>query len=290
MSDLFHEDVPDWWIYLVLAAMALTYDGSKFDENRVIIERKLRHRYQVLTKRSARMKQFMAALHAAADLTANPDWLAHRFSEASRRVSQAAGHPFWMNAPLSTWQWVADGCPGLWLGVSAERQQEADVRIPDLLATPAAVRFVSAEPLLAPIDFKGWLTAAWEGDRRMMKPAASLSWVIVGGESGPGARPMHPDWARSIRDQCQAAGVAFFFKQWGNWIDHGPAWGTAAVDEHPVGRDWLYVDADGTSHRKRESAARCARAMERVGKKEAGRLLDGRQWNEMPAPAKEVAA
>jgi len=117
--------------------------------------------------------------------------------------------------------------PNVWLGVSAEDQARADERIPLLLETPAAVRFVSCEPLLGPIDLINldhtgaqrkdqahgisalWRAAAEIGLRTM------LDWVICGGESGPVARPMHPDWARSLRDQCQAAGVPFFFKQWG---------------------------------------------------------------------------
>jgi len=100
--------------------------------------------------------------------------------------------------------------PNVWLGVTAENQEAADERIPLLLQTPAAVRFVSAEPLLGPITLGGAVDY-YHGNA--YKP--TLDWVIVGGESGPGARPMHPDWARSLMDQCQSAGVAFFFKQWG---------------------------------------------------------------------------
>ena len=97
--------------------------------------------------------------------------------------------------------------PNVWLGVTAENQETADQRIPILLNTPAAVRFVSCEPLLGPVDLHpGWLLP--------ISPTTSkLNQVIVGGESGPGARPMNPDWARSIRDQCKAAGVPFFMKQ-----------------------------------------------------------------------------
>src|SRR5262249_14134601 len=130
----------------------------------------------------------------------------------------------------------------VWLVVSCEDQANADARIPDLLAAPAAVRGVSCEPLLGPIDF----STAWHGEWALESecwgecnwcvkgyPAlhncqrkepfsgrhdrSGLDWVIAGGESGPGARPMHPDWARALRDQCGAAGVPFFFKQWGEW-------------------------------------------------------------------------
>jgi protein gp37 len=94
----------------------------------------------------------------------------------------------------------------VWLGVSTERQKEADERIPLLLAAPAAVRFISAEPLLGPLNISDYM-------RRTAVPR--LNWIIVGGESGHGARPMKPEWAESLRDQCDRSGVAFFFKQWG---------------------------------------------------------------------------
>lgn len=96
--------------------------------------------------------------------------------------------------------------PNIWLGTSVENQKWADVRIPKLLQTPSAVRFLSCEPLLGPISLEAWLTPL-DND--------GIDWAIVGGESGPGARPMHPEWARSLRDQCVAAAVPFFFKQWG---------------------------------------------------------------------------
>jgi len=146
----------------------------------------------------------------------------------------------------------------IWLGVSVEDQMTADKRIPWLLETPAAVRFVSYEPALEKIDILA--------DRisPTMRSENKIDWVICGGESGPGARPMHPDWARSIRDQCQAAGVPFFFKQWGEWV---------SVDQaHMVmrtGQSIRFADMD-------------SRILFKTGKKKAGRLLDGREWNEMP--------
>jgi len=102
--------------------------------------------------------------------------------------------------------------PNVWLGVTAENQQRADERIPILLETPAAVRFVSIEPMLGPVDLNKKECLI---DKRRFKYTIAnyLDWVICGGESGPGARPMHPDWARSLRDQCQEAGVPFFMKQ-----------------------------------------------------------------------------
>lgn len=108
--------------------------------------------------------------------------------------------------------------PNVWLGTTVEDQQRADERIPKLLAVPAAVRFLSVEPLLGPVDLRFHLGIAENHDDLR----GGIGWVIVGGESGPGARPMHPAWARSIRDQCRAAGVAFFFKQQGAWTPRRP--------------------------------------------------------------------
>ena len=164
--------------------------------------------------------------------------------------------------------------PNVWLGVSVEDQAAADLRIPHLLKTPAAVRFLSVEPLLGSVDLRKWLRGQcpqchgfddYCADVAICETCRGLNpigidWVIVGGESGPGARPMHPDWARSIRDQCVAAGVPFFFKQWGEWL---PAMQDGALN----GKVQIVNASD---------------APERVGKHAAGRLLDGREWNEMP--------
>lgn len=106
-------------------------------------------------------------------------------------------------------QWSADGYPAnVWVGTSTENQHYANKRIPELLYVPARVRFLSVEPLLGPLDLSEYLS---EG---------GIHWAIVGGESGPKARPMNPDWVRSLRDQCNAAGVAFLFKQWGGVRKH----------------------------------------------------------------------
>lgn len=163
--------------------------------------------------------------------------------------------------------------PGAWVGVSVENQAAADERIPHLLRIPGAVRFLSMEPLLGAVDLtrvrddlvdggrvdalRGWVgdldaPGAWAPPTRR-----KVQWVIVGGESGPKARPMHPAWARSLRDECVWAGVPFFFKQWGEW---GP---------RSSGNFTGPVMLDGTP-------------MWRVGKHAAGRLLDGHAWNEVP--------
>ncbi|MBY0430173.1 MAG: phage Gp37/Gp68 family protein, partial [Rhodospirillales bacterium] len=118
------------------------------------------------------------------------------------------------------------GYPNVWLGTTVENQEQAEARIPHLLATPAARRFVSCEPLLGPLTLP-----------LLHPPHARLDWVIVGGESGPKARPMHPDWARSLRDQCADAGVPFLFKQWGEWLP-GTQYTAALVvkDQEPDSR------------------------------------------------------
>lgn len=140
--------------------------------------------------------------------------------------------------------------PNVWLGVSVEDQKTAEERIPLLLEAPAAVHFVSCEPLLGPVKLARWFFPL-SGPR--------LDWVICGGESGPGARPMHPDWARWLRDQCQDAEIPYFFKQWGEWSCLGNA---------------KYEDSNETMIE--------GDMFERVGKKKAGRELDGRTWDEVP--------
>jgi protein gp37 len=113
-------------------------------------------------------------------------------------------------------RWLAGHPPAhFWIGTSVEDQARADQRIPQLLKIPAHVRFLSCEPLLGPVSLRGWETYDHGTYDIPGEPIPRVDWVICGGESGPGARPMHPDWARSLRDQCQAAGVPFFFKQWG---------------------------------------------------------------------------
>lgn len=219
MGDLFHESVPDEWIDKVFAVMALAPQ----------------HTFQVLTKRSMRTREYVipALAHrigmAAFEMVLN-DHVSNPKSQLGSGVVLRGDIPHLQAWPL----------PNVWLGVSAEDQARADERIPDLLATPAAVRFVSAEPLLGPVDFENIDIVPWlDSFRKTPRPdpdspnwpaikydvlrghvkgpddinQTKLDWIIVGGESGKYARPMHPDWVRSIRDQCAAAGVPFFFKQ-----------------------------------------------------------------------------
>ena len=237
MYDLFHEKLPDDAIDRIFAVMAQCPQ----------------HTFQVLTKRPARMLAYFSA----------------------------------------HWSKLYDGLPfkNVWLGTSVENQETADERIPLLLRTPAAVRFVSAEPLLAPIDFMairapretddgiGWtFDALAKGDYYSFKDDRhygpyrdhAIDWVIAGGESGPRARPMQPDWARSLRDQCAAANVPFFFKQWGEWAPYKYA---------PPGRKFVNCL---TERRLEKNQAFETEQLFQVGRRAAGRLLDGVQHDGMP--------
>ena len=173
--------------------------------------------------------------------------------------------------------------PNVWLGITVVNQAEADRDIPKLLATPAAVRFLSMEPLLGGVDLSQWLDLIQYDDgspwmrRNIGHLHDMLDWVIVGGESGPKARPMHPEWVRDIRDQCKAAGVPFLFKQWGEWSPGNVQAATEAMQR-------VRIDTSGEVHAwppafDEASGSWC---MHKVGKKNAGRLLDGREHNGFP--------
>lgn len=170
--------------------------------------------------------------------------------------------------------------PNVWLGVSVENQRYADERIPLLLKTPAAVRFLSVEPLLGPVDLYRFMPWTDIRDRHFN---TGIDWVIAGGESGPEARPMHPDWVRSIRDQCVEAGVPFFFKQWGEWRDR-------RTGDPDAWNKQIRLTAGGRNGQDLAKADDGNEVwMQKVGKKEAGRLLDGRTWDEMPRTASTLA-
>lgn len=177
----------------------------------------------------------------------------------------------------------------VWIGATITSQSEADRDIPKLLDVPATKRFLSMEPLLEPVDITPYLDTHEAGrsdgilDEFALDAALNdrIDWVIVGGESGPNARPMHPDWARSLRDQCQAAGVPFLFKQWGEWVDadNGPD-----DDLAYEGKSYCWAHIEG-GHHSGEMGVDFFNAypMYRVGKKAAGRSLDSRTWDEFPA-------
>jgi protein gp37 len=239
MSDLFHADIPDAYIARVFAVMAATPQ----------------HTYQVLTKRPARMRALV-----------------------SRGVLGGEGFPGMVEEAMAEFthagveRWPL---PHVWLGVSVEDQHWTDIRVPALIDTPAAVRFLSCEPLLGPIDLSAWMPtggARWQcvgchrfygGPHRDACPDCGrvgywtgshtgnghphgqpIGWVIAGGESGHGARPMHPDWVRGLRDQTTTAGVPFLFKQWGG---RTPKAGGRELD----GRTWdQFPPRHQASHRQ----------------------------------------
>lgn len=185
------------------------------------------------------------------------------------------------------WMHGAGFPSNVWCGTTAENQEYADQRIPALLQVPAAVRFLSCEPLLGPVDVDQWLDCGYEsGGPQGWVSEPSINWVIVGGESGPGARPMHPDWARSLRDQCVAAGVPFHFKQWGEWQPRDCMTDVPDTQCDEWGVNEIPLLPDGTDCRGYEALAdgtKGCRVLRKVGKKAAGRLLDGRAWDEFPA-------
>lgn len=280
-GDLFHESVPDEAIDRLFAVCALTPH----------------HTHMILTKRAGRMREYLTARNEV-----KPDC----------PIANAA---FWLNGRVRGYRGQGGLCarplPNVWLGVSVEDQQRADERRADFEATPAAVKFVSYEPALGPVDWTGW---------------EFVDQIIGGGESGPNARPCHPDWQRATRDFCSANSIAYFFKQWGEWMPtgsvdiyrHGPNKNqrqfpncegiSMLVDGRHCCKDFTVAE-----HARRMAAreASCTRAIEvghaaladfhatldlttgpvnplgyqwlyRVGKKAAGRLLDGIEHNAFP--------
>lgn len=298
MSDLFHESVPDEWIDRIFAVMALCPQ----------------HTFQILPKRPERMREYLKAARA------HPlaiECMEIALERMLKNPKSNVGHGLILDGDivhLKVWP-----LPNVWLGVSVEDQKTAEERIPLLLDTPAAIRFISAEPLLLDINVQRWLKVNWQcsncrgyfadkyqkqcpdckeknswcgshkfNGRRLPKRAVvshqsgiAIDWVICGGESGRNARPMHPDWPRALRDQCAAAGVPFFFKQWGEW----------APCEHAHDKnDRAVVLSDGTLLQKERMLdfpdQSDAEIIARIGKARAGRLLDGITHNAFP----EVAA
>jgi protein gp37 len=243
MTDLFANFVPDAWIDKVFAIMALCPQ----------------HTFQVLTKRPERMRDYFRG------------GITHALT-------------------------VGTGLPNVWLGTSVEDQATADERIPLLLNTPAAKRFLSCEPLLGPTNvasiYQGseiikplagvtWYPTPkdWPTQGITARHSPKIDWVIAGGESGPNARPMHPDWPRTIRDQCAVAGVPFFFKQWGEWLpvcqtgDHVRAHEVAIVMKNGT---WGTAGPGDTVHQDDGTVTF------KIGKKAAGNILDGCEHKGFP--------
>lgn len=180
--------------------------------------------------------------------------------------------------------WVDNVPPNVWIGATVVNQAEANRDIPRLLNTPAAGRFLSVEPMLGYIDLSRACAGLMQDFAAM--GGAYLHWVICGGESGPGARPMHLAWADDLRGQCHAAKVPFFFKQWGEWCPRGPETvGYPVVDGVPR----LRMTDAGDNGQQLDAHGGYDVWMNRAGKKRAGRLLGGRTYDENPfVPAEEV--
>lgn len=248
MGDLFHEDVPDDWISQTFAVMACNP----------------RHIFIILTKRPLRMRDYCQELQSK---------LYHCQSNAP--------HPTGAKPLYEMFDFgiMPSVLPNVWLGVSVEDQQSADERIPLLLDTPAAVRFASCEPLLGPLDIEEHLQRP-DAVGKYVLPG--LNWVIAGGESGPDARPMHPDWVRSLRDQCaSAAGVPFFFKQWGEWA---PGSHLQHLGDEIDGCQYGSFDPEHDWQRGKESDC----TLFRIGKVRAGHLLDGTAHHAWPECVREM--
>lgn len=250
MSDLFHGAVPDSYIAAVFGIMAACPQ----------------HTFQVLTKRPER-----AALWFNTMMKREPRATMHEC------IKGAMGYHNPRRPAINAGPWPL---PNVWLGVSVENQQAAHDRIAYLARCPAAIRWVSAEPLLGPVNLR--LVKAFDApvyfdalEKQWQSGERAVHWVVAGGESGAHARPMHPDWSRSLRDQCHAACVPFFFKQWGEWAPR-ETWANVGrmlaikPDGSPVPDDVVPQDVGG-------------QRFELVGKKHTGRLLDGREHNDYPA-------
>lgn len=238
MSDVFHEGVDDSYIDRIFGVMQMCPQ----------------HIFQILTKRPERMMKYMnepgrggAVMLAAEREAFDEDTLVSRGGTLPKAAEYATDPPpgeLLIRIKGGTWP-----PPNVWLGTSVENQKTANERIPYLCNTKAAVHWLSIEPLLAPVSI-----------HFITRYTDEIKWVVVGGESGPGARPIDPDWVRLLRDQCAATGTPFFFKQWGEYLPTG---------QRSVGAD------GGPIVNITDKPAK-------LGKHLAGRLLDGREWNEYP--------
>lgn len=288
MTDWMADFVPDEFRDKMLAVMALTPQ----------------HTYLTLTKRTDRQRKYLTSDDLYKRVLKHADVIRAQFSKRGLcgiPISNPKTHPL----------------KNLWLGTSAEDQQRADERIPEILRTPAALRWLSIEPQLEDINLDGGLQITWQcsycqnyfsgglqryctscgkeggwcGSHIFNPPERQvgngINWIVVGGESGPGARPMHPEWARSLRDQCKAAGVPFFFKQWGEWApgecgDNAPT-RTEKVATYFADK-WDYSTL--TPKQSEEMHRDDQPDVYLFGKKAAGRKLDGVEHSEYPEVAR----
>lgn len=259
--------------------------------------------------------EWRAHLFCLIAATPNLDWLllTKRIGNARAMIAEATATVEHYNPGIKPWT-SAEPWPNVWIGATVVNQEEADRDIPKLLALPARVRFLSIEPMLGPIDLRRidingsseiypltGTTGCEDDDGEPAPDIPALDWVICGGESGPKARPMHPDWARSLRDQCAAAGVPFLFKQWGEWLpgqnEFHPGekrriahhqdgrWGATGTKVHSG--NYIVWEESGEVHRgdltRAPLSMRAHAWAERVGKQAAGRLLDGVEHNGFPS-------
>ncbi len=260
-GDLFADGVKDEWLDQIFAVMALSPH----------------HVFQVLTKRPERMLDYLLEMQRCFN---------HDHREFSRRWGVAAAEVTGSPCAAGSIEDIELPLPNIWFGVSVEDQRRADERIPILLATPAAIRWISAEPLLSALDVKPYLFIYTHEDE------AILSAPIVPGKvpvlpwrdpiTTPAADICTPrlDWARSLRDQCTEADVPFLFKQWGNWQIASE--GNGHLHHDMARNDAYWIDIDGKRHKPISIGLTRPFAMHRVAKAVAGRLLDGVEHNGFP--------
>ncbi len=242
-------------VFFVCSRSDLFYAGVRDDvRDRVfaVMASTPEHLHIILTKRTAAARDYLVRTY---NRVGDP-WVTCR--TISRRRGKMPWRPVEQPTPL----------PNVWLGTSVWDQPSANRRLPVLLAAPAAKHIVSIEPTLGPLD----LTEIEHA------PGHCLDWVICGGESGSRARPMHPAWASALRDQCAAAGVAFFFKQWGEWLPAGQREGITLGND----ADGHAIDI-GSALRTGQAVAMDGTWTYRIGKAAAGRLLDGKLHDEVPS-------
>ena len=330
-GDLFHEDVPDEWIDQIFAVMALCPDHifqvltkrpdrmrdycTKFLEDdgcNARITKAVNLAFAISGKNWGRCGSTSTAITTRINGTGAREplmlrgtgdggverlYLGKDLSETWHRCSDQYAErvpDYVKDSGEFGWGLKLWPLPNVWLGVSVEDQESANERIPDLLETPAAVRWLSCEPLLGSIDFDDiwWQRDVRDASGDVVDYDSAIDWVVLGGESGSTARPMHPDWARQIRDQCEAANVPFFFKQWGGYappidkVDKAPvpnmnhhAWvckdGSVICPPDAAGYEKMYDAED-------QYGPDYYRLTVKVGKKKAGRKLDGRTHDAMP--------
>jgi len=259
MADLFHEDVPFLFVDLVMARIAISQQ----------------HTFMILTKRPYRMQKYFNDLRPEG---VTKSMISDIFARPSRYFPRSFD-----KLPLNCSWPLPWPLPNLWLLTTAENQDNADLRIPDLLKCPARVHGVSIEPMLGAVDLGEYLPNLDENGypvNQLSNRGKYINWVICGGESGPGARPIHPDWIRGVRNQCQDAGTPFFFKQWGEWLT------TYDRDDDPDARNlpheipnktrWLNLNGGHGFHGERVVF------VHRVGKAATGDYIDGKQYHEFP--------